>query len=79
MENSNIDSALFKLREGFIDAMRHFSEWFSHTWKHSYDQEKWSKTYAEDYPGDVYIKGYNDGVESVKIALDCFLEEELYQ
>jgi hypothetical protein len=74
MAEEDMEYAISYIHEGFKGALRHFAKWFSGSWKYG-GKEQWERTYAEPYPGDEYIKGYNDGVEAIHVAMDCFLDE----
>lgn len=71
------ESALDKLRDAHNETLREFQRYFINNWKFE-GKEQWQKDYAEPYPGDDWIKGYNTGIEAIAQALDCYLEENTY-
>jgi len=51
-----------------------FAQWFEREWRHD-NRESWEKEFDEPYPGDQYRDAYNEGVSSVLIALEWFLDD----
>ena len=73
-EAAEFQQAVNELEESLKNGLKAFAQWFEREWQHK-GREEWEKSYSEPYPGDEYIEGYNAGVRSVRIALDCFLDD----
>jgi hypothetical protein len=73
-EAAEFQAAIEGIEQAYRDALRAFTDWFEKNWQHE-GREQWERSYAEPYPGYVYVDGHNAGVRSVQIALDAFLDE----
>jgi hypothetical protein len=69
------EDALGLVDQGLRNGIKHFAIWFSKNWLMT--REEWIKAYDAPLPDGDYFDGFNAGVESVLMACETFLDEEL--
>jgi hypothetical protein len=76
MSGEEFENAKSLLDDALRSALKSFADWTAEQWLMEEGKDKWP--HAEEYPGDEYLKAFNDGLRTVPDALTCFLDEMGY-